>query len=95
MLSRERERKQGPINMHGGKLEETGAVISAGADVLPGASAQGCTRVYTEQPASYSVALRKHGMQSKASVQHGAPPASHLVQLRSVWFGEKIGGEVC
>ena len=76
VLSSECERKQGPINMHGGELEGTGAVISAGAAVLPGASAQGCTRVSTEQPASYSVALRKHEVQSKASVQHGAPPGS-------------------
>ena len=76
VLSSERERKQGPINMHGGKLDGTGAVISAGAAVLPGASAQGCTRVYTEQPASCSIALSQDEMQSKASVRHDAPSAS-------------------
>ena len=76
VLSSECERKQGPINMHGGKLDGTGAVISAGAAVLPGASAQGCTRVSTEQPASCSIALSQDEVQSKASVQHDAPSAS-------------------
>ena len=76
VLSSECERKLGPNEEHGGNSEATRAVVSAGATVHPGASAQVCARVSTEQPVSHRDALRQGDVQSRSNAQESTPSAS-------------------